>query len=309
MKSKIKITQKLLDEHGIDVKIDELEEPVVKRLVTTGDITIDKNEESTVVGYISTIDVDSDGDIVLPDALNLERYKKNPIVLYNHNMNAPVGVSEKIKVTEDGILSKTRFGSTSFAQDIFTLVKDKILKTFSVGFIPLKYLYKGTEEYDSEIKRLKSENKGRFTKDVLENASRIVKEAILFESSICSVPANENSLALAVSSKGFTEETCKILGVKNIEPVEEVQEEVQEEVIEEPIEEPIEEQKTIEPVEEVQEDIIEEEKPKMKIIGNIKDIKVIGNEPVKDKPKMKIIGHDYDSDIKMAIRLASGKIS
>jgi len=304
MKTQLKLTQTLLDKHGFDVKIDEIEEPIVKRLTTRGELSIGKDEESTVVGSISTIGVDIDKDIVLPEGIDLSRYEKNPVVLYQHSMSNPIGKAVKIKVTEEGILAKTVFASTAFAQDIFTLIKEGILNTFSIGFIPLKVLYKGTNEYEEKAKVLRKA--GRIEKKQLDEAERIIEKALLFEYSIVSVPANEDALIEAVSTKSLSDETYEALHIEK--PAEE---EVQEENVEEEVQEkPVEEVKEIEVEVEEQEETKEEEPQEtgIKIIGRVDDIKVLGKSAQK-KECFKIIGKDASDKVSLAYRLLKGKIS
>ena len=103
-------------------------------------------KERSVKHYISKKNIDRGGDIVLPDSINEKNYKKNPIVLFNHNMDVPIGKSLWRKTTDEGVLAKTQFGSTPFADDVFQLNKEGILNAWSIGFIPNKW------EWDEEAK-------------------------------------------------------------------------------------------------------------------------------------------------------------
>ena len=106
---------------------------------------IDVNERS-ITHYISRKSIDRGGDIVLPNSLDDTNYRKNPIVLFNHNTDKPIGKSLWRKSDEEGILSKTQFGTTPRADDIYQLNKESILNGWSIGFIPRKW------EYDQEKK-------------------------------------------------------------------------------------------------------------------------------------------------------------
>lgn len=103
-------------------------------------------KERSVTHYISKKSLDRGGDIVLPDSIKDENYKKNPIVLFNHNSNYPIGKSLWRKSEEEGVLAKTQFGSTPFADDIYQLNKEGVLNAWSIGFIPKKW------DFDQEAK-------------------------------------------------------------------------------------------------------------------------------------------------------------
>ncbi len=292
MKEKIKITEKYLQEIGFeDFNLNEIENPVIKRLALKNEITIDENEERTVVGIISTPDIDSDDEIVLPEAIKLNRYRKNPIVLWNHNMDQPIARATEMKFTEDGITTKTVFGSTQFAQDIFTLMKEGIVRTFSIGFLPIKYFRNGSEEFKTEAQKLIARWPNKFTKKMLENVKAIIAQAELFEYSVVSVPANSEAYVTAISSKHLKldKETYSAFGINEPETVEEVVETKTIEVVQEPV---------IETTEIV--------KPSFTIEPKIK---IIRHEEIVEKPKFKIIGHDYSLEIEKALRLAKGKLS
>jgi len=300
MKEKIKITEKYLQEIGFeDFNLNEIENPVIKRLALKNEITIDENEERTVVGIISTPDIDSDDEIVLPEAIKLNRYRKNPIVLFNHDLDKPIARATEMKMTENGIEAKTVFGSTPLAQDVFTLMKEGIVRTFSIGFLPIKYFRNGSEEFKFETQKLIARWPNKFTKKMLENVKAIIAQAELFEYSVVSVPANSEAYVTAISSKHLKldKETYSAFGINEPETVEEVVETV------------VNETKTIEVV---QEPVIEktENTEIVKEGLTIQDkFKIIGHQEIIEKPKFKIIGHDYSLEIEKALRLSKGKLS
>jgi HK97 family phage prohead protease len=99
---------------------------------------LDVNERS-VTHYISKKTLDRGGDIVLPDSIDDKNYKKNPIVLFNHNGDLPVGKSLWRKSDGDGVLAKTQFATTPLADDVYQLNKEGVLNAWSIGFIPRKW--------------------------------------------------------------------------------------------------------------------------------------------------------------------------
>lgn len=96
-------------------------------------------KERSVTHYISKKTVDRIGDVVLPESIDDKSYTKNPIVLFNHNHNLPVGKSLWRKADTDGMLAKTQFGTTPMADDVYQLNKEGILNAWSIGFIPRKW--------------------------------------------------------------------------------------------------------------------------------------------------------------------------
>ena len=68
--------------------------------------TVDGSEYIEIAGYASTKEVDRVGDVIEPSAWQkggLKNYTKNPILLFNHNYNEPVGVATTLSVDEYGL--------------------------------------------------------------------------------------------------------------------------------------------------------------------------------------------------------------
>lgn len=91
---------------------------------------------------ITTIDPDRAGDVVVPAGLrNLDEFMMNPIVLWAHNRTQfpPVGLSEWVDVQPRRIVAETRFAQgVPFAEDIFRLYEQGVLRGWSIGFVPRK---------------------------------------------------------------------------------------------------------------------------------------------------------------------------
>jgi len=125
-----------------------------------------------ISGYASTNDVDRVGDVIVPDAWNknggLDNFQKNPIILFNHDYDRPVGRATSIKVDERGLKLEVKISKA--AQDIIQLVKDGVLSAFSVGFRVKD------AKYDSDH-------------DIY-----YITEAELYETSIVSVPCNQDAV-------------------------------------------------------------------------------------------------------------------
>jgi phage head maturation protease len=221
MKKTIKLTKKLVSKYDLDIDIDSIPEEnrVIKRIsIDSEPVSADKG---IVEGNISTIDIDSDGDVILPSAFDFERYKKNPVVLFNHSLNSPVGYAEKISVLDDRVTAITRFGNTAEAQKVYQLVKDRVLRTFSVGFLTLESIDRGDMNFKGVLNRLVDEYPHRFNAESIKSVDRIVTKAILIEYSIVTVPANEHAVVEEIKAIKL-EEQNKVEEVEEVEEVIEV---------------------------------------------------------------------------------------
>jgi HK97 family phage prohead protease len=157
---------------------------ILKKVFTSEIKAIDE-KENTLTAYISTDVVDRMKEILDPTGIDVSNYRKNPVVLWAHNYDQPpIGKALWIKRDGNGILSKVKFASTEFAQEIFQLYKDGFLKAFSVGFIPTESEW---QKYDNDI-----------DKNDPKKPRRIFKKWELLEYSAVPVPANPEALALAI---------------------------------------------------------------------------------------------------------------
>ena len=122
-----------------------------------------------ICGMASTADFDRAGDTISAEAWTkggLNNFEKNPIILFNHDYNKPIGRATGLKVTESGLELKAKI-SKSAPDHVAQLVKEGILGAFSVGFRVKD------ADYLSETDGLK------------------IKDAELFEVSVVSVPCNQ----------------------------------------------------------------------------------------------------------------------
>ena len=121
-------------------------------------------------GMASTADFDRAGDSISADAWTkggLENFEKNPIILFNHDYNRPIGRATSLKSTSNGLELTAKISKA--AKDVAELVKDGVLGAFSVGF------------------RVKDA-------DYIEETDGLrIKDAELFEVSVVSVPCNQSA--------------------------------------------------------------------------------------------------------------------
>jgi uncharacterized protein len=133
---------------------------------------------SAVVG--STASVDRYGEIIDQKSWDLKNYKKNPVILWAHNMSLgedrpAIGRAVNVGIKAGKLVFDIQFDMADpFAADIFRKYKEKFLSAFSVGFIP------------HTIKRYDEEGQP------LENI--VLMDNELLELSAVPVPANPEAL-------------------------------------------------------------------------------------------------------------------
>ncbi len=129
---------------------------------------------------MSTDSVDRMGDIVEQD-WSLETFRKNPIALFGHDHDRPIGVWKSVKKQGNrltGRLELAKRGTSEFIDTLRSLVEQRVLRAVSVGFKPEKS--EPLNEKDPWAGFRLSGN-------------------TLFECSLVAVPANAEALSLAKS--------------------------------------------------------------------------------------------------------------
>ncbi len=141
-------------------------------------------------GMASTADFDRAGDSISAEAWmkgGLNNFEKNPIILFNHDYDKPIGRATGLKAGPNGLELECKISKAAPA-NVAQLVKDGVLGAFSVGF------------------RVKDA-------DYLEETDGLkIKDAELFEVSVVSVPCNQSatfSLAKSFDSSDEYEEFKK----------------------------------------------------------------------------------------------------
>lgn len=164
-------------------------EKLIRRAVTT-EIKEINDEDRTLVAYATTKTVDSYNEVLLPDSFDLERYRKNPVLMWGHDYRLPpIGRSMWIKPDSKGLLFKPQFAKTQFAEDVFNLYREGFLRGFSVGFDPKAWLSPQDEEYQKLLAKWGIEGQ----------PDRIYTKNELYEVSAVPLPANEDALMLAIN--------------------------------------------------------------------------------------------------------------
>ena len=86
-----------------------------------------------IKGFASTVYVDRAGDTILSSAWTqgLENYTKNPIILFNHDYDDPIGKCTSIKIVPQGLEIEAEISPSA---EVYNFIQEGVLKTFSVGF-------------------------------------------------------------------------------------------------------------------------------------------------------------------------------
>lgn len=152
-----------------------------------------KLEERSVVASISSISVDRDGDVLIPQGCDASDFLKSPTVFFNHDYNLPVGKCTAIKRSPTQLEATTVFANKPenhtgdwLPDTLLSLFQQGVIHGFSVGFTPIegrKPTVKDKQLFGDHVQHVYSKWK-------------------LLEYSVAPLPANQDALALAVS-KGF----------------------------------------------------------------------------------------------------------
>lgn len=89
----------------------------------------------------STEDVDRHGEIIKQDGWQLDRYKKNPVILVNHcyEVECIAGKATDVRIEGGKLIVRGVFAPNEAGQEAQLLYEAGFLKTVSVGFIPLSW--------------------------------------------------------------------------------------------------------------------------------------------------------------------------
>lgn len=132
-----------------------------------------KSKGLRIAGYANTTSKDRSGDVVTAEAWakGVENFRKNPIMLYQHKHDCPIGKFDKLVVDKKGIyVEGTVSDAAEHTHGVQTLIRDGALKSFSVGF------------------RVKD---GKYNS---QDDTMLITEVELLEVSVVSVPCNQESL-------------------------------------------------------------------------------------------------------------------
>lgn len=118
------------------------------------------------------------GDVIDPKGWQLANFKKNPIALFNHDSDFPVGTWTNVRVEGNRLIGKLKLAAEGTSQrldEIIRLVAQGVLRAVSVGFTAIE------------------------REALADNSGILFKRQELLETSLVSVPANPGAVQLARS--------------------------------------------------------------------------------------------------------------
>lgn len=145
-----------------------------------------------VEGWANKAIVDRGKDLIGKKAWNLENYKKNSIMLFNHDHSKPIGKMMTVEARDEGLYVKGRISNSKDPEisRIRDLVKEGILNSLSVGIMV-------------------SDEENR-------DGVNMVKSAELHEVSVVAVPMNQDSqfTVSAKSMQGSLVDTIELISAE-----------------------------------------------------------------------------------------------
>ncbi len=150
--------------------------------------------------YDSSV-LDASHERVLVEGMDLKRFEKNPIMLYNHRTwsNLPIGYWENITKSDGKLFADAVFDSgDDFAMEIERKIENGIIRTASIGFAAIAY------SDDPE--------------DMLAGQKRsTVTKSELYEVSIVPIPDNPNATVQKEAhknEKGISKKTFSYISLQ-----------------------------------------------------------------------------------------------
>ncbi len=147
------------------------------------------DKEQSFLATASSENPDRFQDVLLVKGWQLKNYRKNPCVLFAHDYSKmPVGRSlEEFSQQKRGVerlMFRPQFHTlTEEARTLYSLFRDQYIKSFSVGFLPIK------SEPIKDDRKKEEDNHPCF------HTATLYKVMELLEISACPVPANPDCLA------------------------------------------------------------------------------------------------------------------
>lgn len=145
------------------------------------------------VSWISTDVNDRTNEVALPEGFILDEFLKNPVVLYLHNQENPCGLCEWVKAVDGGLKAKTVYPSAPpdydgcwLADEVWAKVQAGLAKGKSIGAFVLEMRKPTGEE---------------LSKRPDWEGATILSKLLLNEYSVCTIPTNQDSLIVSISTE------------------------------------------------------------------------------------------------------------
>jgi hypothetical protein len=171
--------------------------------------------ERSDVSWITTENVDRQGDVIIAKGMNESQFKLNPIVTLEHCYEIPpVGKSLWRKVVKDGVSAgvkaKTVYparpgewpAEKDWPADVaFSLIKAGLMQGKSIGVLPTKVHFPSAKEIDQYGK----------------SSRLVIDEWLLIEYACTTLPVQQNALVEAVS-KGAVRLPAEFIKAMRLNP-------------------------------------------------------------------------------------------
>lgn len=133
--------------------------------------------QGVVSGYGSVFGgVDAYGDTVMPGAFSKSLTKRKPKMLWQHDMDEPIGVWDDVREDAKGLFVQGRLAmKTEGGQEAFELLSMGAIDGLSIGFRTI-------------------------ADEVVQGGTRLLKEVDLWEVSFVTIPADQAALVQSVKS-------------------------------------------------------------------------------------------------------------
>jgi HK97 family phage prohead protease len=148
-----------------------------------------KASDGTYEYVASDESVDRYGDVIRVSGWDLKNYRKNPIILFAHQKDNPVGTASKVWIEGTKMMVRIKMadeGTSPFIDTLRKLMDQNIVRAVSVGFLPTVQ-----PNYIRDEKN-----------DMITGIEYVGQE--LLENSLVTVPANPAALTTA-KSMGISE--------------------------------------------------------------------------------------------------------
>lgn len=187
--------------------------PYIRKGIVPSGIELIKGERS-VVSTISTLAVDRDGEVVLPEGMDTTHFDLNPIVTFGHDYNSlPLGTGWVIPYPKSApveIRAKTIYPTEKanpFSAQVLEYQREGFPLAKSIGFIPLKSVTPEDKNWVDAVKSWRERRIESFEMKGIKAGDRpdepdpnlIWEKWLLLEYSDVPIPSNPEAVNIAVS--------------------------------------------------------------------------------------------------------------
>lgn len=130
------------------------------------------------------LQVDRDNELMNLDFMDLESYKKNPILVFQHDWQRPMGKVVSLEHRDGALHFTAEVYKLTGEENIYEAVQKGIVKSVSISVVPHEFIYRNGVEPDT---------------DILE-----IARSTLVEISLTTVQSNQEALFDVVAEKSPT---------------------------------------------------------------------------------------------------------